>query len=341
MKTCPSCGAENFDSAAHCSLCLEDLGLSATSRVDPSPSAAPTEAPDVAEGSCPYGGVVLPAAFQSGPADAGRPGSASPLIDGDRWEDDEPAFVGSAARAAPPPSSRPAGVSLSRALHGPLAGFGSWGKLLLALAYWLIPLAAPATVGYLMSYVGEVGEGHDELPDWGIAGGFLAHWLRGLGVSLLFGGIILGPSVLAIRPAATTIAQGGRVDPTAVVWVGAIWALWALVASAYLLAAIADLAVTDDLGAFAPGRVWRVIAAEPSFFKAWGISAAIVLGANVVVGLLVGPAGRDFGGAARIARWLFAIVVGGPLQMAALTVAAHLTGQWIGTAYGRRSGGGR
>ena len=350
MRTCDACGAENAEHAEYCTLCFKPLGAADAVEATDSPVAA--DPPP--EGFLPPDFQAIPP-FEVGPG----PEEEEGLVEGSTPDvprhviDPEYATAAVAAAAAGVPLAHPGaapippgaitglgkppeGLDLGRAMTEPFRAPDWFGKALTGVLFWAIPFAVPATTGYLVRYIGTVGEGGDELPTWGE--GFFSYWIKGfiLGmialaailplIAILFGGII------------AAVAAGARPSPAALSAIGIpLWlfaGLYVLAASVVLTASVADYAVSDEFAAFLPWRAIRNIGAKPRFLLVWLMSGGIVILSGLLSGAMSAMFGQNPQGGLIILQWLVNVTAGGVVRMIAALVSCHLLGQWASELYG-------
>lgn len=350
MRTCDACGAENAEHAEYCSLCFKPLGQAGVADALDPPAAV--DAPP--EGLLPHDFQATPP-FEVGPAPEPAAGyAAAPTYDPQGYAAD-PAYTeaAGAALAAGVPLSQPAsaplppgaitgprkppeGLDIGRAIKEPFQAPDWLGKALTGVLFWAIPFAAPATSGYLIRYIGAVGDGGDELPTWGE--GFFSFWIKGFLLGIITLAAVLPLIAVFISAIMGMAASGREPTPSALLGVGVPLLLFALVyglgVSIVLTASIADYAVSEEFAAFLPWRAVRNIAARPRFFLVWLVSGSIVVLAGMLSGGMSAMFGQDPGGGLLVLQWLVNATVGGAVRMIAALVSCHLLGQWAGELYG-------
>lgn len=333
MRTCDSCGAENAEHADYCSLCFKPLGPA-----DAVEAASPPAAADSAPaGLLPQDFRAIPP-FEVGPAPeeehAYAPAAAAAIAAGVPLSQVEAAPL--PPGAITDPRKPPEGLDLGRAIKEPFEAPDWVGKALTGVLFWAIPFAVPATTGYLIRYIGTVGDGGDELPTWGE--GFFSYWIKGFVLGIITLAAMLPLILVLFSAIVAVVGSGGRPDPAALSAIGIPFllfgGLYGLGVSVVLTASIADYAVSDEFAAFLPWRAIRNIAAKPRFLLVWLMSGGIMILAGMLSGGMSAMFGQDPQGGLIILQWLVNATAGGAVRMIAALISCHLLGQWAGELYG-------
>lgn len=332
MITCDACGAENAAHAEYCTLCFKPLGpTDAGEAADPPPISDPPAgllSPDFQ--------AIPPFEVGPGPEEEGAYAQAA----GAELAAGVPLSHPGAAPVPPGaitgPRKPPEGLDLSRAIKEPFEAPDWVGKALTGVLFWAIPFAAPATTGYLIRYIGTVGDGGDELPTWGE--GFFSYWIKGFVLGIITLAAML-PLILGFFSAiVAAVGSGGRPDPAALSAIGIPFllfgGLYGLGVSVVLTASIADYAVSDEFAAFLPWRAIRNIAAKPRFLLVWLMSGGIMILAGMLSGGMSAMFGQNPQGGLIVFQWLVNATAGGAVRMIAALVSCHLLGQWASELYG-------
>jgi hypothetical protein len=331
--TCDACGAENTEQAEYCSLCFKPLGAADDlEAADPSEAAGPPP-----EGLLPHDFQAIPP-FEVGPGPEEvhvyAPATAAAIAAGVPLSQVEAAPLPPGAITGP--RKPPEGLDLSRAIKEPFEAPDWVGKALTGVLFWAIPFAVPATTGYLIRYIGTVGDGGDELPSWGE--GFFSYWIKGFILGMITLAAMLPLIVVLVGAIVAGMGTGGRPSPAALSGIGVpfllLGGLYGLAVSVVLTASIADYAVSDEFSAFLPWRAIRNIAARPRFLVVWLVSGGILVLAGMLSGGMSAMFGQDPQGGLIILQWLVNVTAGGAVRMIAALVSCHLLGQWAGELYG-------